>query len=210
MKKNISNFVALLFVLFVFGVNNVIAQEIEVTNSELYLRSANTYNYLKFYENGLLFLELTGSAPSNDAFLINVNSSSNRAIVARNRWASPAIFEVYGTGLVYANGLALTSDSTAKADIRTLDSQIENLRNLKPISYRWKDKAEKGDKKSYGLLAQDLEKVYPDMVFTDEDGYKAIYYTELIPVLINVTKEQQALIEDLEKRLEILEKKAGK
>jgi hypothetical protein len=81
------------------------------------------------------------------------------------------------------------------------------------VSYKWKNddgKGTKGNKRTFGLLAQDLEKVYPDMVFTDEDGNMSIYYTELIPVLINVAKEQQALIEDLQKRLLTLEKKLVK
>lgn len=82
------------------------------------------------------------------------------------------------------------------------------------IKYKWKDKENNGNKLTYGLSAQDLEQVYPEMVHTDEDGIKSIFYTELIPVLIQVTQEQQALIEaqgrELEaisKRLTLLEKK---
>lgn len=62
-------------------------------------------------------------------------------------------------------------------------------------------------------MAQDLEKVYPDMVFHGDSGELAIFYTELIPVLLSAVQEQQELIEkqaerllDIEKRLEKLEK----
>jgi hypothetical protein len=109
--------------------------------------------------------------------------------------------------------IAVTSDSRLKEDILPLDAQLAKLKKIQSVSYKWKNddgKGTKGNKRTFGLLAQDLEKVYPDMVFTDEDGNMSIYYTELIPVLINVAKEQQALIEDLQKRLLTLEKKLVK
>jgi hypothetical protein len=64
-------------------------------------------------------------------------------------------------------------------------------------------------------LAQDLEKVYPDMVFRGDSGQLGIFYIELIPVLIEAMQEQQAVIEqqakqliDIEQRLAKLEKKS--
>jgi hypothetical protein len=52
-----------------------------------------------------------------------------------------------------------------------------------------------------------FKKVYPDMVYTDNEDMKSIFYTELIPVLISAVKEQQDLIEELQKKVELLEKK---
>lgn len=73
----------------------------------------------------------------------------------------------------------------------------------------------KEKKTHYGFLAQDLEKIYPHMVHTDKFGFKSIYYTELIPILLEATKQQQAeierqaaLISELDKRLAQLEKKS--
>lgn len=203
---------SLILFLVVFANWKVVAQEIETTSSELYLRSENNYGVLKFYNHGEMLLNKSSSTSSN-AFTINVGNSSITPFLIRTNWGSPAKFQVTGTGIVYANGVALTSDSTAKVDIQTIDSQIENLKKLKAVSYKWKNKEEKGDKKSFGLLAQDLERVYPDMVFHGDSGEHGIYYTELIPVLLQVTQEQQSLIEeqaqsllDVEKRLAKLEK----
>lgn len=195
-----------MFIIASYSISKSYAQEIEVTTDRVYLRSQNSYGSLFFYPSGNLCL----SSQSSDAFTINVNSASHRALVARTNWATPAIFEVLGTGVIKANGVALTSDSTAKEEIEPLDSQIENLKKLKAVSYKWKNKEEKGSKKSLGLLAQDLEKIYPEMVFHGDSGELGIYYTELIPVLLQVTQEQQTLIEEQAQKLLNIEKRLAK
>ncbi len=48
-----------------------------------------------------------------------------------------------------------------------------------------------------GVLAQEFEKIYPELVSTDKDGYKAVNYAQLTPVLLEALKEQQAQIEAL-------------
>ena len=59
-------------------------------------------------------------------------------------------------------------------------------------------------------MAQDLEKIYPDMVFHSDSGELGIYYTELIPVLLQVTQEQQELIEKQAKQLLNIESRLAK
>jgi len=189
---------------------SVQAQEIEVTNSEVHLRSENNYGSLKFYNTGHLLLNLSSSSPQDYAFTINVPYTSSRALTVRRNWASPAAFEVWGSGVVKANNVVLSSDSTLKDNIQPLDSQIENMKKIKSFTYKWKDIESKGDKKNYGLLAQDLEKVFPDMVFTDETGEKGIYYIELIPILLQVAQEQQYIIENQAKQLQDLEDRLAK
>jgi Tfp pilus assembly protein PilN len=75
-------------------------------------------------------------------------------------------------------------------------------------------KKDSNDKKKIGLLAQDIEKVFPELV-TETNDIKSVNYQGLIPVLINAMKEQQSEIDELkekesnylqqEKRLEKLE-----
>ena len=56
-----------------------------------------------------------------------------------------------------------------------------------------------------GLIAQEVEKVLPEIVVTREDGIKAIQYEKVVPLLVEAIKEQQTLIEDLSNRLKVLE-----
>jgi hypothetical protein len=53
------------------------------------------------------------------------------------------------------------------------------------------------DKEQVGLIAQDVEKVFPQLVFEDDNGYKAVDYVKLIPLLIEALKSQQKEIEAL-------------
>jgi hypothetical protein len=52
-----------------------------------------------------------------------------------------------------------------------------------------------------GLIAQDVQKIVPDVVYTKGDGYLAIRYEKLVPLLIQAIKEQQLQIENLKKAI---------
>jgi len=67
------------------------------------------------------------------------------------------------------------------------------LRKLEGISFDWKDSG----KKSIGLIAQDVEKVFPEIVQTEEGtGLKSIEYGKLVAPLIEAVKEQQKMIDE--------------
>ena len=51
--------------------------------------------------------------------------------------------------------------------------------------------------KQIGFIAQDLEKIYPELVSTDKEGYKSVDYSRLTPVLVEAVKEQQKIIDEL-------------
>jgi hypothetical protein len=59
-------------------------------------------------------------------------------------------------------------------------------------------------KKKYGLIAQDLQKVYPDLVYEDQNGYLSVDYVGIIPLLIQSIKQQQSQIENLNQEIQIL------
>jgi hypothetical protein len=206
--KSLQNSLSIILLLVLTNIAYVSAQEIEVTNSEIYIRSQNTYGYLRFFNSGELLLDKSGVNYSN-AFSINVNHSNVKAFAIYNQWQSPHAFTVYGDGTAYLLSTAVTSDSTLKKNIIKLGSQIENVKKLNGVSFNWKAENLKGEKQTYGLLAQDLEKVYPDMVFTNDSGVKAIYYDELIAVLIETFNEQQTMIEELQSDVATLKKQAG-
>ena len=61
-------------------------------------------------------------------------------------------------------------------------------------------------KQKIGLLAQEVQKVFPELVSEDKNGMLAVNYQALVPVLINALKEQEGNYNQLEKSIEILEK----
>jgi hypothetical protein len=211
-KEFILRVLGVLSMIIFFGFVNLLkAQEIEITSDHYYLRSKDHKSSFYGLPSGNIIL---AGRPS-DLFTIVVDNSSIRGFRILNNWAFPAAFEVYGSGLVKANGIVLTSDALEKEQIKDLGSQMDKIKKLKAVSYKWKDKEAKGEKTIFGLLAQDLEKVYPDMVFRGDSGELGIYYIELIPVMLEAIQEQQAIIEQqqkqllgIEQRLEKLEKKS--
>ena len=76
---------------------------------------------------------------------------------------------------------------------RSINS-VSKLLQLKPVKYDFQDSSDRstfkvgGDGKEIGLIAQEVELVFPNLVLTDPDGKKLINYTALIPVLIDAVK----------------------
>ena len=114
------------------------------------------------------------------------------------------------SGGVSSNGVLLTSDAKFKKNLLPINDSLEKVLGMKGLSYEWKtdEYIEKSfpEGRHYGVIAQQIEKVLPEVVNTAPDGTKAVAYTEIIPVLIEAIKEQQKQIDELKKRLVELQK----
>jgi Chaperone of endosialidase len=104
------------------------------------------------------------------------------------------------------------SDKTLKKNIEPVAKAIEGIMRLKPSKYHFKEERD-SDPKHYGLIAQDLIKVFPEVVTVHDDngedgglpGLHLVAQTELIPILIRGMQEQQEIISDLQSRLARIE-----
>ncbi|OJJ16056.1 hypothetical protein BKI52_35390 [marine bacterium AO1-C] len=97
-------------------------------------------------------------------------------------------------GTVSSNGIALSSDARFKKDIQTLTaSKVAKLDQVRGTSYQFRTKKFKNKNFSkgtqMGVIAQELMKVYPELVSKDADGYYSVNYTGLIPVLVEAVKD---------------------
>jgi trimeric autotransporter adhesin len=106
-----------------------------------------------------------------------------------------------------ATAVAMPSDARLKKSIKPLGSCLEKVSNLEGISYEWDTEAYPDSGfmpgKQIGLVAQDVEKVLPELVSEDKDGYKSVSYTKLTAVLVEAVKELKA---ENERQKELLEK----
>lgn len=93
-----------------------------------------------------------------------------------------------------------SSDIRLKDNIQTLEGSLDKVNQLRGVEYDRIDMRMKGEEKYHqlGVIAQEIEKVYPDMVNEDVDGMKTVSYQQLIPVLIEAVKELSARVEELE------------
>jgi hypothetical protein len=97
-------------------------------------------------------------------------------------------------------GLTARSDIRLKKEITSLETMnaLDFINKLKPVSYRWIDER-LPQHLNYGLIAQEVEKLMPDLVDTGIDSLqsKGLHYMDLIAILIQGMKEQQKEIERL-------------
>ena len=121
------------------------------------------------------------------------------------------------------------SDARAKENIKTLDGGLNTILNLRPVTYTWKSGDSESDvallsvsdsasvafgpaedgNTQYGFLAQEVEKVMPDAVATDEEGHKLINYTAIIPVLVQSIQELQGIVEEQKATISNLKSKVA-
>lgn len=111
--------------------------------------------------------------------------------------------EVTINGDLYANSYNL-SDIKLKENFKEIKSGLKIVSALAGYYFNWNDLAKSEfnytDEQQIGIIAQDAEKVLPEIVTTNSKGYKAVDYSKLTPVLIEAVKEQQAKIDQLEKQ----------
>ncbi|MEJ0053954.1 MAG: tail fiber domain-containing protein [bacterium] len=101
--------------------------------------------------------------------------------------------------------LSCASDERLKKDITPLDaSTLDQVLALKPVSYHWKtDDSSAGLK--YGFIAQDVEKIFPELVSADPTtGYKSLSTGGMMPYVVKALQEQQVEIEDLKAQIAVL------
>lgn len=127
---------------------------------------------------------------------------------------------------VLASNIALASDSRFKTDITPLESSLQTITSLTPVSYkllpRFVNDADEipigtlsekelqdienarkfyqsleNDGPHFGFIAQEVKEIYPELVKTDNDGYMYIDYIGMIPLLVNAVGELNAQIEEL-------------
>jgi len=94
-----------------------------------------------------------------------------------------------------AKSFNTTSDARLKKDIQPIDDALSSVLQLQGKSYRWN---EDEDKQDIGLIAQDVEQIFPQLVAEDANGFKAIAYSRLTAVLVEAIKEQQGQIASLQ------------
>ncbi len=110
-------------------------------------------------------------------------------------------FYVHASGWIYCQGSYIHSDSSFKKDVYEIPDALSKVMELEGVYYKlnYSDSMAvfNNDENQIGLIAQQVEKVVPEVVKTMHDGTKAIAYQNLVALLIEAVKEQQYQIEEL-------------
>jgi trimeric autotransporter adhesin len=105
------------------------------------------------------------------------------------------------------------SDSRYKKDIMGLTNSLAKVNQMQGVSYNWRmDEFPKmgfNKEAHIGFIAQDLEKIYPEFVMTNSEGFKSVDYARVTPVLVEAIKELTAKVNALESQNKDLRAQAG-
>ncbi len=103
-----------------------------------------------------------------------------------------------------------TSDVRYKTNVITLPHALEQVQKLRGVRYNWKasDFPDKnfGERSQIGVIAQEVESIFPELVYEDADGFKSVDYSHITPILIEAIKEQQQIIEEQRAEITTLKK----
>jgi len=130
-------------------------------------------------------------------------TSDDKFIVANGTESTPLnIFTIDKEGNVTAKDFIQSSDLRLKTNINPMSGALGNILKLRGVTFNWKESS--NNRLQYGFIAQEMEKVLPDLVGTDSNGYKTVNYSGVIPVLTEAIKTQQEEIESLKSENEQL------
>ena len=133
----------------------------------------------------------------NFAIASYVNSTSTSRSETRIK---TDLLTIANTGdVTISGGLTLNSDLRLKNKVQYISNAIEKVKKIEGVSYYWNKELGRSERKQYGLIAQNVEQVFPEMVSENQDGIKSVNYQALIPVLINATQEQQKQLDEQQK-----------
>lgn len=155
--------------------------------------------------NGEVRILSTSTPAFGSAIRTTVSDQNACAYHLYSNYYGQDVFFVHGTGYLWCKlGGYFGSDIKMKQDIKEIESPLKLITQLHGVKYKYKDDMELDKSKldeRMGLIAQEVEKVVPQVVKEMNDGTKAIAYTDLIGLLVEAVKEQQLQIEALKKQI---------
>jgi hypothetical protein len=141
-------------------------------------------------------------------------AESNTIRIGFTGQTSTYIGGIYGTTTSLSSGSAVVVDSSGqlgtilssiryKEDVQDMGDASDGLLKLRPVTYRYKKPYADGSKPlDYGLIAEEVNEIYPDLVVKDRDGQvQTVQYQKLVPMLLNELQKLQSRVAALEELL---------
>lgn len=108
----------------------------------------------------------------------------------------------FGQDVTVKGNFYTPSDERLKTKIETLTKALQSIDRMRGVRFEYKDQTKYAKGPKIGVIAQELRKVFPEMVTKGADGFLKVDYTQLTAVLIQAVKEQQEQINELKNRLD--------
>lgn len=138
---------------------------------------------------------LTDDTTTNATFYVPLATTTTGSYVNAYTSSTKLYFNP-ATGTLNSTSFNSLSDANLKTNVEPINNSSSIVSQLQGVSFDWVDSGEK----SYGVIAQEVEKVIPEIVSTNEFDVKSVNYSAIIAFLIESNKELQKRIEALENK----------
>ncbi|MBR4155322.1 MAG: tail fiber domain-containing protein [Bacteroidales bacterium] len=184
------------------GINETLEARIFVSsNNTARLWTANSTNAVGFGidENAVGHIYRNINSP------ISIMTFNNNGYIGIGKNPS---YTLDVNGSINANIVIFSSNESLRFNTKPIDNISDNLYNLNSISYKLHNSDNISIKNNenfhYGFIAQEVQNIFPELVYEDNNGILGIDYISFIPLLINELKQQQTNIENLRNEINIL------
>ena len=183
------------------GYNETASNRLVIDNSFILTDTpANAMIYGQFDNKNLRFNANIG---------ISRSWSTSYGLVVDGGTSTSYSMYVYKGAFAAGNGFVSASDQRLKKDISSINNALEIIQSLNGVRFLW-DKEQHPElgltsNKQIGMIAQNVEKVLPELVTESEDGIKGVAYDKLTAVLVEAIKEQQQQIKTQQEKIQQLE-----
>lgn len=145
-------------------------------------------------ENASIELIADNGTENNDSWQLRAEPGGSFHIASKASGNYADVMTIDTLGNVTVSGdLSSNSDGRLKQEIHSIENALEIVTALEGRSYEWRPETNRASGRQYGLIAQDVAEVIPEVVSIDEaTGFQTISYQSLIPVMVNAVQEQQA------------------
>ena len=158
--------------------------------SDLVIKSETSNKHMLFKGNDggatITALDLDMENAGNAQFLSNISGS-----------------QIEASGDVIAFG---SSDERLKDNIEPIEDPLEKMDKIGGYTFVWNDKQSTYEGKDVGVIAQEIEEVLPEVVTTRGNGFKAVKYEKIVPLLIESIKELKKEVDDIKQKCDCLNK----
>jgi hypothetical protein len=142
-----------------------------------------------------------GNETASSSTFYPVFTTTTSGIASSQNVSTTKLTFVPSTGTLSATVVNTLSDAREKENVIEIDG-MSLISTMHPVEFTWKDNGNK----SYGFIAQELEKNFPELVSTDDKGIKSVSYIPVIAMLVDAVNKQQNEIENLKFKINEMEK----
>ncbi|MGM0409065.1 MAG: tail fiber domain-containing protein [Bacteroidota bacterium] len=203
-----------------FGDNNVIIGYVAgrdmISSNNIMIGKSAGYNNIATEGHNIYIGSYAGEGIADENYRFEIANDrtkppllygefDNQRLAINGRTTNDYTFYVNGTASG-SSAWGSTSDLRLKTDVQTISNALTKVIALRGVNFKWKDENKFEEGLQMGFIAQEAEKIIPEVVKKGEDNY-SMQYAPITAILVEAIKEQQNQIEDLKSENEILKEK---